>query len=122
MDARFISYFEGEVNDQPSVTIPDRSLSISEILHRFGMGVVPMAQQGYFDETDDDFEEDETRVPGFDFADAFNMEQELKAAEFNSGAGSLEQSNTSDNVESNQERVTENSSEQKTNINDNASV
>lgn len=45
---------DDEVNDEPSLTIPDQTLSIPEILERYARGLpIGGANEGYYDEDDD---------------------------------------------------------------------
>lgn len=115
--------FLGEKSDMKSVTEPNQVLSVSEILARYGSGAFVSASHGVYDEDDEDFEEDPTRDCSFDFLDAYLIEQDLamRAAE-QSDVEDIEQSEQSNlDPESEQAQNLENSSEQKTKSNENAS-
>lgn len=49
--------YKGEVNTQKSLTIPDQSLSVKEILNRYARGIMPNGFNPIYDdvETTDDF-------------------------------------------------------------------
>lgn len=83
MLAKLVSIFAGEKDFEPSVTEPNQSLSISEIMRRFGMGMTnEILQGGNYDESDDEFEDDLTRDASFDFLDASLMEEVLQQQQF----------------------------------------
>lgn len=59
-----------EVNDQPSETIPDQSLTIKQILQRFTAGTLPPIQkETYYEENPDIDDPDPMYRPDFDFVD-----------------------------------------------------
>ena len=44
--------YQGEVNNEPSQTIPDETYSIREILQRFSRGLTTTSKMGFYDEED----------------------------------------------------------------------
>jgi len=70
----------GEKNYLPSVTVPDMSLTIPEILDRYTRGLPlslnPLPAVGYDDPDFDDV--DPTRDPAFDLNDAKRLSYELE--------------------------------------------
>jgi hypothetical protein len=44
--------FKGEINNEPSQTIPDETYSIREILQRFSRGLTTTTKTGFYDEED----------------------------------------------------------------------
>ena len=73
----------GEVNHEPSMTIPDQSMSIEEIVNRFASGEPISVGHDVYYETDevhasfDDY--DPTADGSFDLADASAMQADLAA-------------------------------------------
>lgn len=70
-----------ESNNEPSMTIPDQSLTIPQILERYVSGIdLPYGSQTYYESDDydsDNFETDPLLDPALDLADV--TEAELKA-------------------------------------------
>lgn len=72
--------YDGEIFTEPSVTQPNMSMTIPEILIRFASGIpANMVSQASYDEevkadvdnlSNFDFEDDLTREPGFGFEEA----------------------------------------------------
>ena len=71
----------GEVNNEPSMTIPDQSMSIEEIVTRFASGEpISVGQDVYYetDEVNASFSDvDPTMDPSFDLSDYSAMRSEL---------------------------------------------
>lgn len=87
-----LCHFVGEKTKGKSMTVPDQSLTLREIMQRSLSGVTPeQFNNDNYDGSVDDFEvrknqgedifDDPTREPGFDFVDAYNLEKELRAKE-----------------------------------------
>lgn len=69
----------GEINYEPSKTVPNESLSIREILQHYVRGV-PLPVPGrnpYYSNTEDPEDFDETMDPAFDLADATTQKRLL---------------------------------------------
>lgn len=63
----------------PSLTVPDMSYSIQELLDKFTTGIVPpVARNAQYDEDADFDNYDETRDGDFDLADATRLKQDLE--------------------------------------------
>lgn len=71
---------DGLYCETPSITEPNQVMSISEIMARFGMGMNSSIIDGgrYDDDQSDNFEDDPTRDPAFDFQQAHEMERVLR--------------------------------------------
>lgn len=71
-----------EFNDEPSMTVPDQSLTIEQILIKFAHGEPLNLGSSYYYETDDvnaSFDDlDVTRSDGFDLADASMQQASLE--------------------------------------------
>lgn len=87
-----LCHYCGEWIKGKSLTVPDQSLTLREIMQRSLSGVTPeQFNNDNYDGSVDDFEvrknqgedifDDPTREPGFDFVDAFNLEKDLRAKE-----------------------------------------
>lgn len=87
-----LCHYCGEWFKGKSMTVPDQSLTLREIMQRSLSGVSPeQFNNDNYDGSVDDFEvrknqgedifDDPTREPGFDFVDAFNLEKDLRAKE-----------------------------------------
>jgi len=63
-----------------SMTLPDQSLTIQEILTRFSRGLpIGVGKEPIWNEDDPDFDDDDmTRTPGFDIVDAENFINEIE--------------------------------------------
>jgi len=79
---RFIDLFsykspEGEINSEPSLTIPDETMSIREILSRFSRGLSVDQKISYYDE--EDYHPDLSKMDLADREDYIEkVKQELK--------------------------------------------
>lgn len=69
----------GEINKEPSLTVPNQSLSVRDILQRYTMGtMIPeMSRSVYYDGLEDFDQSDETLKPDFDLSDATRISQEV---------------------------------------------
>ena len=71
-----------EFNDEPSLTVPDQSLTIEQILIKFAHGESLNLGSSYYYETDDanaSFSDlDASRSEGFDLADASMLQASLE--------------------------------------------
>lgn len=71
-----------EWNEEPSITIPDESFTVKEILERFTTGMpLSLSKQPIYDSEASFDDIDETRDPAFDLADA-TLARDLMNAEF----------------------------------------
>ena len=71
--------FQGVENNMPSITVPNQSTSIQELIAKFVRGeTIPIGKPGYFDgvEYDEEFI-DPTLNSGFDLVDADMLAKEL---------------------------------------------
>lgn len=119
MIANIVGHFGGEIFDEPSITEPNQVMSISEIINRFSLGMdVPFTQGEYDDE--DDFVNDPTREPGFDFLDAHILESELEQRKLLNDEV-IDQSEMSNESHDGKARANDGASEPETNSNDKAS-
>ncbi|AXH76479.1 MAG: hypothetical protein [Microviridae sp.] len=71
---------DSEVNLAPSMTIPDMSLTVQEIIDMYTRGQIPpVAMQNAIGYPDPDFDDlDPTQEPAFDIVDAHRMLAETK--------------------------------------------
>lgn len=71
----------GEFNEEPSLTVPDMSYSIQEMVEKFVRGqALPVNARGGFDDEASvlAFETDPTRSGDFDLTDSIDMAMELE--------------------------------------------
>lgn len=68
----------GEKNDLPSLTVPDQSFTIAEILEKHTQGIpLGILKQGSYSGTEDFDDFDETRRPDFDLVDAQDLTEQI---------------------------------------------
>lgn len=69
---------QGEINNEPSETVPNQSFTVGEVLLRFSNGTLPnIVQPVYYDDNDDFDNVDITQDPAFDLVDAENYKNYL---------------------------------------------
>nr|QJB21679.1 MAG: hypothetical protein [Microvirus sp.] len=73
---------KGEVNNLPSMTVSNQSLSVRDIIERFTVGaLLPQHHRpSYYDGLDDFDADDDTLRPDFDLSDVTMQSEEIKAA------------------------------------------
>ena len=68
----------GYVEKMESLTRPNESMTLRELIDRFAFGDVPEGRSdGYFDDDDEDFFDNPTQQEDFDFAAAHELQMEL---------------------------------------------
>lgn len=61
-----------EINNQPSLTVPDQSYSVREIMQKFAQGTLPDIYK------EPEFSEDLPDLRGLDISEIFDMKQTVK--------------------------------------------
>ena len=72
----------GEINEEPSLTVPDMNYTVREMLDKFVRGhELPVAEFGLFDEEEelDSWEINPRRLGTYDLTDLTEMQLELEA-------------------------------------------
>ncbi|MEM3318498.1 MAG: hypothetical protein QXT80_03010 [Thermoplasmatales archaeon] len=69
----------GEINDEVSLTVPDMSYTVRELLEKFTSGVMPAVERNPLYEDDPDFDNiDPSRLGDFDLVDLLEMQEEYQ--------------------------------------------
>lgn len=125
MNKIFVSEFSGEKIVGTSVTVPNDAMSLADMMRRFGVGIPPTEfyRQGNYDVEPDEFEDDVTRNPDFDFAAADALEKELLVRkQLSEDAEHIAEKVGDDVAHSSEVRDEENSSERQSDSNKEVSV
>jgi len=72
----------GEINEEPSMTVPDMNYTVREMLDKFVRGhELPVRQSGQFDDEDDleSWEVNPLNLGSYDLTDLTEMQLELEA-------------------------------------------
>ena len=98
----------GEVNEEPSETIPDQSMSISELIHRFASGL-PMDGERvpFYENEDDEYFGMAPNIERMDRVDILMMQKdnEMEVAELRRRAADEKRSKKKDEQGSSSERT-----------------
>lgn len=69
-----------QIKDTVSMTVPDQNYSIAEILKRFGAGIAPETNEGYYSDTDDYDDDDVFTRPDYDLTDIEEIKARVESA------------------------------------------